>query len=232
MLVVDFHVHSSVSKDSNLSPKIIPKIMKRLGYDAACIVDHNSNKGALIARKYAPENFLVLVGQEIKTQQGEIIVLGSEKKLDGNIWEIIDIAKDENFLTILPHPFDSIRKSSAIRRVNKNDFTKLVKKVDAIEAFNSRCFLNIHNSHAKFVAKLLKKPLLAGSDAHTLSELGKTKTFIEAGLNKDDILEAVRRGKTKILGKKSSLIVHLKSSYIRCEKIFLARKKASTEQKL
>ena len=229
MLVIDFHVHSSVSEDSNISPKIIPKLMKKLGYSAVCIADHNSNKGALIAFKYAPKNFLVLIGQEIKTSQGEIIVVDSEKKLSGSIWEIIDTAKQENLLTVLPHGFDFIRKSSAIRRVNKKDLLKLVKKVHAIEALNSRCFLNIHNSHARVFARVFKKPLVAGSDAHTLSELGSAKTFVEAELSKDDIFEAVRKGKTEILGKKSSFIVHFKSSYIKCEKIFLTGRKISRE---
>ncbi|HIQ50177.1 MAG TPA: hypothetical protein EYH56_03215 [Nanoarchaeota archaeon] len=228
MQIIDFHVHSSVSKDSNISPKIIPKIMRNLSYNAVCIADHNSNKGGLIASKYAPKNFIVLIGQEIKTPQGEIIVVGSEKKLFGNIWEIIDIAEEENLLTILPHPFDFIRKNSACRKLNKKDLIKLFKKVHAIEAFNSRCIFNIHNSLAKFYAKMFRKSLVAGSDAHTLSELGNAKTFVEAELSKDSIFEAVRKGKTKIFGKKSCFIMHMKSFYISC-KTFLQEKKKLME---
>lgn len=231
MLIIDFHVHSSISKDSNLPPKIIPKLMEKLGYNSVCIADHNSNKGAFIAKKYASKNFLVLIGQEIKTPQGEIIVAGSEKEIKGDIQEIIDMAKQENFLTILPHPFDYFRKSSATRRLNKKDFKKLFKKVDAIEAFNSRCFLNISNYYAKLFANFFKKPIVAGSDAHTLSELGKAKTFVDAELSRDEIFEAVKKGKTRIYSKKSFLAVHAKSFFIRSEKIFSAKMKVLKEWK-
>ncbi len=211
MLGVDFHVHTSISRDSYLSPKILPSIMKKLGYSACGIVDHNSNKGALIARKYAPKNFLVLVGQEIKTEQGEVIVFGAEKILRGSLWEIADKAREENFLTVLPHPLDVARKSSATRNASKEELRKIFRKVDAIEAFNARCMLGIFNSRAKLLARMMKKPIVAGSDAHTLSELGRARTLVEAELGEDSIFEAVRKGKTKICGKLSPWIVHAKS---------------------
>ena len=223
MIAIDFHVHSSVSKDSNLSPKIIPYYLRKLGYHAAGIVDHNSNKGALIARKYAPKKFLVLVGQEIKTPQGEIMIFGSEKVLKGSMYEIIEKSRDENFLTVLPHPFDFIRNNSIIRKVEKKDIKKLIKKVDAIEAFNLRSFLNVSNSHAKFFAKKMKKPFVAGSDAHTLGELGKVKTLLYSSLNESHIFEAVRKNEIKIFGGKSSFLIHGKSFLIRLEKIFFRK---------
>ncbi len=232
MLVADFHIHTSVSKDSYLSPKALPLLLKKLNYNVAGIVDHNSNKGAMIAKKYAPTNFLVLVGQEIKTQQGEIIVFGAERILRGSIWEILEIAKDENFLTVLPHPFDILRKSSSARRTGNKEIKKIIEKVDALETFNSRCTLSIFNSRAKLLAKLMKKPIVAGSDAHTLSELGKAKTLVHAELNEDNIFEAVRKGGTEIQGRLSSWLVHAKSAFARLEKIFSAEKRKVAEWKL
>ncbi len=232
MISIDFHIHSAVSKDSNLSPKIIPLYMKKLGYQAVGIVDHNSNKGALVARKYAPKKFLVLVGQEIKTPQGEIIVFGSEKVLKGSMFEIIEKAREENFLTMLPHPFDFVRKSSLVRKVDEKDLKEIIRKIDTIEAFNARTFLNFSNSRAKLFAKLMKKSMVAGSDAHTLGELGNTKNFLHTSLEKDSIFESVRSGKIKFYGKRSHLIVHGKSFLVRLGKIFSVKWKTLSEQKL
>ncbi len=221
MLKGDFHIHSYFSKDSNLKPLFILKYLRKKGYSVIGITDHNSVKGALVAKRNNPfRDILVIIGQEIKTPQGEIIVFGNKKNLKGDIYEILDIVKENDYFSVLPHPFEIFRESAVASRVSENELKEIVKKIDAIEAFNARCFLNYFNRKARFFAKVAKKPQIGGSDAHTLSELGKVETIIDCDLDEDEIFSTIRKGKTKVSGNLNFPMVHGKSFILKCFRKF------------
>jgi predicted metal-dependent phosphoesterase TrpH len=67
-------------------------------------------------------------------------------------------------------------------------------KVDAIEVLNGGS-TQAANNQAKELAKSLGLPGTAGSDAHQQSELLSVCSKIEASLDVDDILKAIRSGK-------------------------------------
>jgi predicted metal-dependent phosphoesterase TrpH len=83
--------------------------------------------------------------------------------------------------------------------------------VDAIEVFNARCLSNIYNQRAQTFAK--KNGLLqtAGSDAHSLWELGRATMLMPQFDDPESFKEALRE--SDIDGKRSSPLVHFFSRY-------------------
>jgi hypothetical protein len=66
-------------------------------------------------------------------------------------------------------------------------------KVDAIEVLNGGSSQDA-NDEAKEFAKILGLPGTAGSDAHQVSELFSVCNKVEASLNMDSILKAIKTG--------------------------------------
>ena len=66
-------------------------------------------------------------------------------------------------------------------------------KVDAIEVINGESTPQA-NKMAHELAKSMQLPGLAGSDAHSPSEPLTVYTEIQAGLNVDEILKAIKKG--------------------------------------
>ncbi|MBI4399425.1 hypothetical protein HY570_01625, partial [Candidatus Micrarchaeota archaeon] len=128
------------------------------------------------------DNFFILYGTEISTAEGHVSIFGVKKEYKRGIpaQDLIDKVNDENGVSVITHPF-AIRKSS---------LGKLALKINAtaLEKFNGSDF--IHNLLA---LKYIKNGT-GGSDAHTWDEIGNAYTLIDAELNKDSILDALRKG--------------------------------------
>lgn len=160
----DFHIHSKYSYDSLMEPRIILKLCKKLGFDVISITDHNSINGSLEAKKYEKEfDMSVIIGEEIKTDVGDIIGLNLNEKIIGqDIEEVLENIKGQGGITVLPHPFREHRNIETI-----------ANKVDIIEVFNSRCSVN-ENQKALDLSLKLNIPTIIGSDAHVYSEIGNS----------------------------------------------------------
>jgi len=206
---IDLHIHSKYSYDSFLEPKIIIKIAKKINLDGVAITDHSSLKGYNEAKKIV-NDFLIIEGSEIRTSIGEILAYGIQEKIEPkqSIYETIDRIHDQDGIAIAPHPFDMFRRYNG-----KN----IVKGIDGIEIFNSRCILNFFNYKAVKKAKEMNLPMIAGSDAHTIEEIGNAFTVFDSD---SDIIKMIRKGLCKPKGKLSSPTVHLKSNLIKLLKKF------------
>jgi hypothetical protein len=66
-------------------------------------------------------------------------------------------------------------------------------KFDAIEVFNGGSSLSANKS-AQDLAKLMGLPGVAGSDAHQPAELCTVYTEVQASLDVDEILKALKKG--------------------------------------
>ena len=71
LIRLEFHSHTSSSKDSLLRPADLVAAARRKGIDRVVVTDHNSIVGALEAQRLDPER--VIVGEEIMTTRGEIL---------------------------------------------------------------------------------------------------------------------------------------------------------------
>lgn len=210
-LKIDFHIHSYYSPDANMKPKDILEAALSKGLDVISVTDHNSTRGGIETRDYAEKKDLpikVLVGQEVKTISGEIIVLDLEENIpkDMTLEETISYGK-KGFI-IVPHPFDKFRKGIG------QEIDSIKNKINAIEVFNSRTLLSSHNKLAETYTKTNHIPGTAGSDSHFLEELGSSYFMIEAKTTTNSIFKNIKDGKISIYGRQTGIKPHLKTSLI------------------
>ncbi len=209
MLSADFHMHTFFSRCSNMSPESLVRkaIAKKL--DVIGVVDHNSIKGGLAAKRIAGKRIMVIPGEEISAKEGEIIVFFSDGKYGGSLAEICERARQESAFVFAPHPFDSLRHSLG------NNIGAIKGFLDAVEAFNSRCMLSSANEKAKRYADENFIPALGGSDAHFVEEIGNVSCALECEKNVDSILECIKKKHVKISGRKSPLLMHAKTHLVK-----------------
>lgn len=175
----DLHVHTYLSEDSNADPKLIVKASVKKGLSGIAITDHNRIIGAYEAMRYAPEDFEVIVGEEVKTKQGDLIGLNISERIKPNLdaEETIDRIKEQGGTVVLPHPFRAFRG-----RV-KGELLSAFDRIDLIEVINGRSFF-FDNFLSRKLAEICNKPGIGGSDAHFYFELGRVSVDLSHGLLK------------------------------------------------
>ncbi|MCP4373365.1 MAG: PHP domain-containing protein, partial [Deltaproteobacteria bacterium] len=198
---VDLHIHTfPASQCSSATADEMIQKAKRIGLDAVCITDHNyiwDNTGIEALReKY---DILVLRGNEITTDQGDMLVFGMYKDIQGII-KLEDLKKEvlnaEGFM-IVAHPFRGFLVFGAGQlglTAEKARTRSLFKFADAIEVLNGKVTEN-ENKLAAEVAAGLKLPATGGSDAHEVYEVGKYATrFASKISNEKELLAALQSG--------------------------------------
>jgi predicted metal-dependent phosphoesterase TrpH len=199
---IDCHCHTIYSKhwfwgyDSINTPEEMIKAAIKKGLDGLAITDHNTVKGGLVGKKIAKrfKNFIVIIGSEIRTKEGEVIGLGIKGNVPMNLSleETIEKIHDLGGIAVIPHPFG---KYFLKRYGIKNPLN-----TDAIEVFNSTVRKNA-NKRALQLANKFKKAKTAGSDAHSIKSVG------DAGIICDsNPIEDILKRRVKIFGKRTSLI--------------------------
>jgi predicted metal-dependent phosphoesterase TrpH len=212
MFSVDFHTHTSASKDSLTSPKQLIQVARRRGLDRVVVTDHNVINGALVAHALDPE--LVIIGEEILTTCGEILAVYVIEEIPPGLLpqEAIRRLRNQGAFISVSHPFDAWR-SGAWRLA---DLMEIAPSVDAIEIFNARCMLPGGNHHATKFAHINAIPGTAGSDAHTANELGAAKLVLPQFTGPNELRKVILEGKVK--GGMSPFWVHFFSRYAHSHK--------------
>lgn len=198
---VDLHIHTfPASQCSSATADEMIQEAKRIGLDAVCITDHNyvwDNTGIEALReKY---DILILRGNEITTDQGDMLVFGMYKDIHGIIkLENLkkEVLKADGFM-IVAHPFRGFLVFGAGQlglTAEKARTRALFQFVDAIEVLNGKVTEN-ENKLAAEVAAGLKLPATGGSDAHEVYEVGKYATrFVSSISNEKELLAALKSG--------------------------------------
>jgi hypothetical protein len=212
-LRADFHSHSNYSRDSVINPQAFVDGCLRKGVDCIAVTDHNEIEGAFVierlARGRAPGRLKVVIGEEVKTAEGEIIGLFLKELVPRGLSpeETIDAIHAQGGLAVIPHPYDVFRRSvltdEAIERVKT--------RVDAIEGFNCRNILSRHDQKARETAAAVDKPTTLGTDSHSPWELGGASLEIEDFESPEELLRSLRGG--RIVGGRSLPLVHWVSTY-------------------
>jgi len=207
LIKADLHIHTCYSIDC-LTPleRIVARCLE-LGIDCVAVADHNTIAGALKLRQIAP--FRVIVAEEIATTAGEVMGLflseGIRQGLSAQ--ETISRIRNQGGLVAIPHPFGR----SLFRRDNVLTSMEILSKVDIIEAFNSRTPFSSSIRSAATLTKEQGKAASAGSDAHTLGEIGRAYVEMPEFHGPDDFLNSLAQG--QIFGQKSSYLAHLASTW-------------------
>ena len=112
----------------------------------------------------------------------------------------------------IPHPFGR----SLPWNINPLTSTEILSQVDIIETFNSRTPFSNSNAKAWKLAKEHGKAASAGSDAHTLGEIGRAYVEMPEFDGPDDFINSLAQG--KIFGQKSSYLAHFASTWAKIRK--------------
>jgi len=182
--------------------------------NCVAIADHGTVEGALEMQRLAP--FPVIVAEEILTSNGEIMGMFLKEGIPSglSIEQTISLIKAQDALVCLPHPFDPFRGL----RLNNKGLEELAEQIDIIEVFNARGPLSGPANKAEAFAMKYDLPGTAGSDAHSINEIGRTYIEMPEFDGKDSFLQALRQG--KISRHRSSLLVHFRTTWTKVKRFF------------
>ena len=170
---VDLHCHTRASFDSLASPRAVVRAAAERGLTHLAITDHDRIEGALEARELAPAGLTIIVGEEIRTADGDIIAAFLERAVPPGLSaaETIVAIREQGGLVGIPHPFDRFR-GSLMRDAR---MAALAPVVDWIETHNAR-LVGGGNDLAVDFARTHHLPGVAVSDAHSVLEVGVAYT--------------------------------------------------------
>jgi predicted metal-dependent phosphoesterase TrpH len=200
---IDLHCHTRASFDCLSNPADVARLAAERGLTHLAITDHDRIDGALEARAAAPAGLTVIVGEEVKTSEGDLICLYLEHAIPPGLTaaETIAAARRQGALVGIPHPFDTFRGSLA-RSGRLDDIAPLV---DWIEGHNAR-LVGDGNERAVTLAAEHDKPVVAVSDAHSLIEVGVAYTALDGDPSTPAGLLAALAGAELVPGRASYLV--------------------------
>ncbi len=193
---IDLHCHTNASFDSLASPASVVRAAASRGLTHLAITDHDRIDGALRARDAAPAGLTVIVGEEVRTREGDLICVFLERPVPSGlpVLDAIAAARDQGALVGIPHPFDRYRASLLMNP----DLEDLAERVDWVETWNARLVGRGGNERAATFARTRGLPGIAVSDAHSILEVGVAYSIVygdpstPAGLR--DALQSVSHG--------------------------------------
>jgi predicted metal-dependent phosphoesterase TrpH len=136
------------------------------------VTDHDRIDGALRARDAAPDGLTVLVGEEVKTADGDLIAVFLERAIPPGLTvaDTIAAVREQGGLVGVPHPFDRLRGSLAASGSGAGGMLAAAGLVDWIEVYNARAFGRANERAATF-AEERGLPGVAVSDSHSILEV-------------------------------------------------------------
>jgi len=193
---VDLHTHSfPASQCSTADVHDLIREAQRIGLDAICLTDHNhvwqSDDIEDLRQKHG---FHVFRGNEITTDQGDMLVFGMHRDVNGiiNQVELKQMVDDAGGFMIAAHPFRGFlvfNTSQIGMTVEKAMQRPAFQQVHALETLNGK----VTKQENKFAAKVaagMKLPATGGSDAHAVSDVGKYVTCFHQSIETEPALVA------------------------------------------
>lgn len=211
-MTIDMHLHTEGSWDCLSDPEAVLARALGLGYGRIAITDHDRLHVALRMADAHPEH--IIPGEEVKTAEG-IDVIGlylSEEIPKGTpAEETIERIREQGGIPYLPHPYAAGKGGGGAYA------DRLAPLCDVVEVFNARLHSKKMNDDALDLALRYDKLRGAGSDAHTVGEIGNAFVALPAHPNRPDALRAaLAQGRTG--GRESSRLVHLASTWAKVRK--------------
>ncbi len=204
---VDMHVHTHVSFDSLSRADDVLSRAITLGLGRVAITDHNEIQAALELADRYPNR--VIPGEEVKTREGvDIIGLYVHEWIPKGTpaRETCQRIHDQGGLVYVPHPFAG-GKGGGGRILDQ-----IADMVHIVEAFNARLHRPSLNQKAADWARARGLPVGAGSDAHTIGEIGNAFVELPRFTNDAPSFLAALADAT-VHGRETSRLVHLASTF-------------------
>jgi predicted metal-dependent phosphoesterase TrpH len=187
MFDLELHCHTRYSPDSLVRLQDLINRAREVGLHKLAITDHSEIEGALLAQQMAPE--LIIVGEEAMTRHGEMLCYYITELVpdDLDLEAAIDFVHEQGGICGPSHPLDPRRHG-----IGREKVLEYYAKFDFIEVFNARTRDHKKNDETHLLAERLDVPGIACSDAHTLQEVGISRTrFPHAVENREDFLRVL-----------------------------------------
>lgn len=211
-MALDLHLHTAGSWDCLSDPTAVVERSLARGIHRVAITDHNTVEVALRMAEAFPDQ--VIPGEEVKTGEGIDVVglyLTEEIPKGTPARETIERIREQGGIPYLPHPYAGGKGGGG------KYADELAPLVDVVEVFNARLHPGRLNAPAEALATRHGRLRGAGSDAHTLGELGGARVVVPFHANRPDALrKALARG--QVSGRTASHLVHLASTWAKLRK--------------
>jgi len=219
VLKADLHIHTHHSMDCSTQLEKIIERCRKLEINCIAIADHGTAEGALKMQKLAP--FKVIVAEECLTTQGEIMGMFLKETVPSGLTpqETIRRIHEQGALVNIPHPFETLRGSS----LKDWAVDEIAGDIDLMEVLNARSPFPKNTNRARTFAEAHDIPGGAGSDAHTVMEIGNAYVMMSDFTTPQEFLKSLRGG--TIYGKRSSMFVKVFSTWAKVKNQFLTRRK-------
>lgn len=192
-MLIDTHLHECThSPDSFMTLRQIVDQARRLGLQAVCITDHESNGlTETAARMSRLWQYPIFVGAEYLTDCGDLTVFGLSEIPDAGmpLSQMLDLVSRAGGACVAAHPFRTNNRGL-------RDLVKTARGLHGVEVFNGSTD-PANNLRALSAAREAGLSLLGGSDAHTTGQVGRFATRFPEGIRSvADLVEAIRSGQT------------------------------------
>jgi hypothetical protein len=209
----DLHVHSHHSYDSLIKPRALFRSAQRRGLRAVAVTDHETIAGGVEARAVAPNDLVVIVGCEIRTECGDIVCLFLREPIQSrDALAVIAEAHAQGGIAFLPHPLfgHPSRIPDAV-----------LDACDGFEGLNSRAGpFSPAAAPASGTSweRLASKAVLANSDAHLASEIGLAWTEMTGPVTPENIRRCILERRTRASGSRAPRSGYYRSQLVRMVK--------------
>lgn len=222
---IDMHVHSIYSDTFTTIKRILKKCKKqRIG---VAITDHNDIRGIVKASKFkeVKEKEIMLVpGIEITSSEGAhlLIYFYTKSEMDEfynkyihknrnknpytaikmSAEDIIGHSSEYNCIVSLAHPFN-IARTGIYSHIKKGRISeRIMDNIDAVEVISSLCLRRMNKKAVSF-CNVFDKGITAGSDAHSIADVGKAVTY-SAHDSVESFLNSIKNKDNFVVGKETS----------------------------
>ena len=176
----------------------IPKQLEQahaVGLDVLFVTNHNTIDGYKQMLEYKKNHqkfdaLNVYPAEEVTTNnESHVLIYGLDHSIKSglSLHEVLDEAKKQDAVTIAPHPFsllDALREDSTY--------------CDLFEVFNSSNVDVYSNLKAKNFANEKGLHVVAGSDSHVQSTIGRSTNLIHSENKLDSVIDAMKHRKITI----------------------------------
>ncbi len=201
---IDLHLHTYYSEDATITLKEVVHCAKKRGLDGVAVTDHDAIKGALRLAKQ--KNFIIIPGIEVTSRHGHVLALNVTEAVEPKLGlpETVEETHRLGGIAVIAHP------AAVLKTGLGHTIISSASNLDAVEVINTAAFPFFLTTYlSRRLALRLELPQTAGSDAHYPDEIGTAYTVIDADSNLDDIIEAIRKGRTIPFGKPISWLLRL-----------------------
>jgi len=203
-IIADLHIHTCYSHDCSTTPEELLAACDELGLEAIAVTDHNTIEGANEVARLAPGHIHVIIGEEVKTSEGEIIGLYLQDEIPAGLSaeETIERIKEQGGLVYVPHPFDPLHLTPSYSFLASH-----ASDIDIVEVYNPRITFTGFNEKARRLARKYGIPGGAGSDCHVIEGLGTALLSLARFSSPTELMTSLRAADI-IRSPKSPLYLH------------------------